>query len=109
MPNSDSANTASVPPMVTQRNRSASIRAARNQPATRRGFSSCRFIALGNSSTPTSGANSTATTHEISSAAAITQNRLLTYSPALLLLSRMGVNPATVTSVPVSIGKAVEV
>ena len=33
----------------------------------------------------------------------------LYYSPAELALRPMGTNPATVTSVPVSIGKAVEV
>ena len=59
--------------------------------------------------TPSSGVNSTATTHEISSAAAITANSVKVYSPAELPFSPIGTKPATVTSVPVSMGKAVEV
>ena len=40
---------------------------------------------------------------------AMTTNNVKVNSPALLLLSPIGMKPATVTSVPVSIGKAVEV
>ena len=39
----------------------------------------------------------------------MTTNRLNVYSPAALALKPIGRKPATVTSVPVSIGKAVEV
>ena len=46
---------------------------------------------------------------EINSAAVITANRVKVYSPAELLLRPIGTKPATVTKVPVSIGKAVEV
>ena len=59
--------------------------------------------------TPSSGANSTATTQETSSEAAITTKSVKVYSPAALSFSPTGMKLATVTSVPVSIGKAVEV
>ena len=59
--------------------------------------------------TPSSGVNSTATIQETSSDTAMTTNSVKVYSPAALLLSPIGMKPATVTSVPVSIGKAVEV
>ena len=39
----------------------------------------------------------------------VTQNSALTYSPAWLAAKPTGMKPATVISVPVSIGKAVEV
>ncbi len=53
--------------------------------------------------------NSTATIQERISEVAITTNRVKVNSPAALALSPTGMKPATVTSVPVSIGKAVEV
>ena len=53
--------------------------------------------------------NSTATIQDTISDTAITTNRVKVNSPALLVLRPIGMNPATVTSVPVSIGKAVEV
>ncbi len=59
--------------------------------------------------TPISGANNTATSQETNSAIATTANMENVYSPAALLAKPMGTNPATVTSVPVSIGKAVDV
>ncbi|MNI37833.1 hypothetical protein D3C73_919470 [compost metagenome] len=59
--------------------------------------------------TPITGANNTATIHDTSIATAMTANSVKVYSPAELALSPMGTKPATVTSVPVSIGKAVEV
>ena len=59
--------------------------------------------------TPVSGVNSTATTQEAMSATATTANSVKVYSPALLAAKPTGMNPATVTSVPVSIGKAVDV
>ena len=64
---------------------------------------------FGSMVTPSSGVNSTATTQEISSEDAITANKVNVYSPAELLLRPIGTKPATVTSVPVSIGKAVDV
>jgi len=39
----------------------------------------------------------------------VTQNSVLTYSPAALCAKPTGINPATVMSVPVNIGNAVEV
>ena len=59
--------------------------------------------------TPSSGANSTATIQETISATAMTTNSEKVNSPAAELFSPMGMKPATVTSVPVSIGKAIEV
>ena len=59
--------------------------------------------------TPSSGVNSTATIHDTINETAITTNKVKVNSPALLLLRPIGINPATVTSVPVSIGKAVDV
>ena len=39
----------------------------------------------------------------------MTTNKVKVNSPALLVFSPIGMNPATVTSVPVNIGNAVEV
>ena len=75
----------------------------------RDGASAALFTVRGSRVTPSSGVNSTATTHEISSAAAITANSVKVYSPAELPFRPIGTKPATVTSVPVSMGKAVEV
>ncbi|KAF1068140.1 MAG: hypothetical protein GAK45_01453 [Pseudomonas citronellolis] len=72
-------------------------------------FSSCFFRVFGSTCTAITGANSTATIHDSTSATAITANRVKVYSPAELALRPMGTKPAMVTSVPVSIGKAVEV
>ena len=58
---------------------------------------------------PRSGANITATTHEMRSAIATTAKSEKVYSPAWLCAKPIGMKPSTVTSVPVSIGKAVEV
>jgi len=59
--------------------------------------------------TPSSGVNNTATTQDTSSDTAMTTNSVKVNSPAALLFSPIGMKPATVTSVPVSIGNAVEV
>ena len=59
--------------------------------------------------TPVSGVNSTATTQETTSAMPTTANSVKQYSPAPLWAKPTGTKPATVTSVPVSMGKAVEV
>jgi hypothetical protein len=59
--------------------------------------------------TPMYGVNSTATIQETSKAIATTANIVKQYSPALLFAKPTGRKPATDTSVPVSIGNAVEV
>ena len=59
--------------------------------------------------TPSKGAKRTATNQDTISAMATTAKIEKVYSPAALRAKPMGTNPATVTSVPVSIGKAVEV
>ncbi|MNL64395.1 hypothetical protein D3C87_1886050 [compost metagenome] len=66
-------------------------------------------MVLGSKVTPMSGVNKTATIQETTSDTAMTTKRVKVNSPALLLLNATGMKPATVTSVPVSIGKAVEV
>ena len=68
----------------------------------------CCFIDVGRKVTPSSGVNSTATIQEITSDTAMTTNSVKVNSPAALVLRPIGMKPATVTSVPVSIGKAVE-
>ena len=66
-------------------------------------------MVLGSRVTPSSGVNSTATSQDTISATEITTNRVKVNSPAALSLRPTGMKPAAVTSVPVSIGKAVEV
>ena len=58
---------------------------------------------------PIKGVNTTATNHEAIRAIAITANKENTYSPAELLAKPTGIKATTVTKVPVSIGKVVEV
>ena len=97
--------------MVSQRRRMAS----QQQRPEARLAAAARLLLLRSSAvrgsmvTPISGVNSTATTQEISSATAITANSVKVYSPAELPFKPIGMKPATVTRVPVSIGKAVEV
>ncbi|MNQ15905.1 hypothetical protein D3C85_288900 [compost metagenome] len=55
------------------------------------------------------GVNTTATTHEMIRASALTENKENVYSPAADLARPMGKKPATVISVPVSMGMAVDV
>jgi hypothetical protein len=96
--------------MVAQRKRIALRSSASNAPRNRPGPSAVfGFTAFGSMVTPSSGVKITATNHEMSSEEAITANSVKVYSPAELLLSPIGTKPATVTSVPVSIGKAVDV
>ncbi|MNL08758.1 hypothetical protein D3C87_1294930 [compost metagenome] len=109
MPPTERANNATVRMIVTQRKRSARDRSQEKPEAKRPFFSWCDFIALGNIATPSSGVNTTATIHDTISETAITTNRVNVNSPAALLLRPTGMKPATVTSVPVSIGNAVEV
>ena len=59
--------------------------------------------------TPSKGEKTTATTQDAISAMATTAKIEKVYSPAALRAKPIGTKPAIVTSVPVSIGKAVEV
>ena len=96
--------------MVSQWRRTEKTSTRRNIDVNRPGWSWClAFIVAGRMVTPSSGAKSTATIHDTSSDTAMTTNSVKVYSPAALLLRPIGMKPATVTSVPVSIGKAVEV
>jgi len=108
MPNTAITNISTVAPMVHQRLRMHHSRPLLKTWARRPGVSDLGLTLALRICTPSTGANSTATTHDTSIATAITANRVKVYSPAELLFSPMGTNPATVTSVPVSIGKAVE-
>jgi len=108
-PTTDSANNTTATPIVIQRQRIAGTSSRPNHAFSRDGASAAVLAVRGNSATPSNGVNSTATTQEISSEEAITANRVKVYSPAELLLRPIGTKPATVTKVPVSIGKAVEV
>ena len=66
------------------------------------------FDVSGRMNTAVSGVNSTATTQETINATATTTNIVKQYSPAALCAKPTGTKPAIVTSVPVSIGNAVE-
>ena len=67
------------------------------------------FMVAGKIATPSSGAKMTATAHDTSRAMATTVNIENVYSPAALFANPIGMKPTTVTSVPVSIGNAVDV
>ena len=86
-----------------RRDRTASnrSRARRARWPPRRGF--------GSSLKPRNGVNSTATNQEATSAMPTTQKMPPVYSPVAELARPIGMKPAAVTSVPVSIGNAVEV
>ncbi len=73
------------------------------------GSPECTTLGFLRIQTPSRGANSAATIHDAISAMATTAKIEKVYSPAALRANPMGTNPATVTSVPVSLGKAVEV
>ena len=75
-------------------------------PAPVRRASPC--IVAGSTVTPITGEKITATNHEVTSAMPITANSEKVYWPTLLWARPIGRKPAMVTSVPVSIGKAVE-
>ena len=66
-------------------------------------------MVLGRIVTPSSGANTTATIQDTTSETAMTTKSVKVNSPAALLLRPTGMKLATVTSVPVSIGNAVDV
>ncbi|VVO34918.1 hypothetical protein PS689_05305 [Pseudomonas fluorescens] len=93
---------------ITHQRCSSALTSARLNPRIQRPGAACTAETLSRC-TPISGANSTATSHDSSSATAITANMVNTYSPAELWFRPIGTKPATVTSVPVSMGKAVEV
>ncbi len=73
------------------------------------GASGCVALGFLRTQTPSRGANRTATSQDTISAMATTAKIANVYSPAALRAKPMGTKPAIVTSVPVSIGNAVEV
>ena len=73
------------------------------------GSPECAALGFFRIQTPSRGAKTAATIQDAISAMATTAKIEKVYSPAALRAKPMGTKPATVTSVPVSIGKAVEV
>ncbi|MNJ65019.1 hypothetical protein D3C77_610110 [compost metagenome] len=76
MQNTASTNSNTVPMMVSQRLRMHHNRLPSNALPTRPGSSLCGFTLVLRMCTPSTGANSTATTQDTSNAAAITANRV---------------------------------
>ncbi len=109
MQNTEATNSSTVMPMAHQRLRMAHSRPPLKARPIRPGSSEWGLTLVLRMWMPITGANSTATIHDTSMATAITANRVKVYSPAELALRPMGTKPATVTRVPVSMGKAVEV
>src|SRR5437762_14271814 len=96
--------------IVTQRPRIASSRKWRKVRMMGPGSLECA-AAFGflRTQTPSNGVKRTATIQDIINAKATTAKIEKVYSPAALRAKPTGTNPETVTSVPVSIGKATEV
>jgi hypothetical protein len=94
---------------VSQRARMATTRKPRKARRIGPGPASWACFGGFRIATPSSGENTTATIQDAISAMATTAKIEKVYSPAELRAKPIGTNPATVTSVPVSIGKAVEV
>ena len=70
------------------------------------GVDRCAVFGGVRNATPSSGANSTATNHETTSAMLTTAKIENVYSPAALAAKPIGTKPAMVTSVPASMGNA---
>ncbi len=73
------------------------------------GCTACDTLGALRIQTPSMGAKTTATTQDTIRAMATTAKIEKVYSPAALWAKPIGTKPATVTNVPVSIGKAVAV
>ena len=93
---------------MTQRARIASSRIGRNLRRIGPGSPECATLGFFRIQTPSSGAKTAATIQDAISAMATTAKIENVYSPAALRANPMGTKPATVTSVPVSLGSAVE-
>ena len=109
MATTESPHTPSVTRSVIQRQRIAISRNCRKVRRIGPGSSECETLGFLRTQTPSNGENTTATTHDANSAIATTAKIEKVYSPAALWAKPIGTNPATVTSVPLSMGKAVEV
>src|SRR6187551_1988784 len=96
--------------MVSQRCRmaqsSAQPKARMKRPGSAR---LCFLMCEGSTESPITGAKMTATNHEALRAMAMTVNKEKQYCPVLLAAKPNGRKPKMVTSVPVSMEKAVEV
>ncbi len=95
-----------VTAMVIQRTLIAPTRKVRKTRTTTFGFAGSWDLGGLRSTTPSNGANSTATNHETNSAMVTTAKIEKVYSPAALCAKPIGTKPAAVTKVPVSMGKA---
>ncbi len=106
----DSSSSPTAAQIVSHRERMAPVRSARylRMIAPGSAWFLC-FIMAGSRETPINGAKITATIQDASRAMATTAKIENVYSPAALFAKPIGTKPATVTSVPVSIGNAVEV
>src|SRR5947208_1004438 len=100
-------NSAIVLAIVNQRQRIAWASTVRKITLPRLGLSECVLNLLERMAAPISGANRTATNHDVTRAIDTTANSENVYSPASLWAKPIGTNPQIVTSVPVSIGNAV--
>src|SRR4029453_8230686 len=109
MATTERPHTPSVTTSVIQRQRIASSRNRRKERRIGPGSSECATLGFLRPQTPSNGENTTATTHDANSAIATTAKIEKVYSPAGLGAKTLGPNPATVTRVPLSMGKAVEV
>src|SRR6516164_6712517 len=97
---------ASVTAMVSQRTRIAPTRIDLNVRRTKLSSAAAGFSGFFRSQAPSSGANSTATNQETTSAIVTTAKIENVYAPAELRAKPIGTKPAMVTKVPVSIGIA---
>ena len=93
-------------PMVIHRARIAPTSRPRNAPRMRLGLVGFDVSGLSSMTTPSSGANSTATNQDMISAMPTTTKIEKVYSPAELFAKPIGTKPAAVTNDPVSIGTA---
>ena len=93
---------------VTQRARIAKARKLRKTRMIGPGSSGCAILGFLSTQTPSRGVNRAATHHDPIKAMATTAKIEKVYSPAALWAKPIGTNAAIVTSVPASLGKAVE-
>ena len=93
---------------MTQWPRIAKARKLRKTRMIGPGVSGCAVLGFLRIQIPSMGANRAATHHDAINAMATTAKIEKVYSPAALRANPIGTNPAIVTSVPASLGRAVE-
>ena len=95
--------------MVSQRCRMLNPSTCPKARMKRPGSAACAFMRRGQHSSPITGAKMTATNHEATSAKAMTANSEKQYCPGVVRGKADRQKAEKVISVPVSMGKAVEV